>query len=506
MLGSEVNFYINPQLAPGSIGSVGYLQSARVVSLTRTTEDREILEWFKYRTSKKIPGASILAIWDPLLYSACLSEPAILHAVLSLSSVHMREVYESDYGRRICDTPDKQEQLTLQHYTKAIHHLQPPFAIKDKASARTALMTCFVFVCLELLCGNLATSQTHLENGLKLLRELEIPVTNGNGALLFEPVPGSIDDAIIRAFFRLDLQSKLFRNSYHHPCQVLQISEHSSCLSSFRSVNQAWTQIEKIFGRIFNLTELARRQQVSSHVLLEQPSSLVSYLAKIQMEISRCIDTLEASRNSMQDQDSRGLAYGLLFVYSNMAAIMADTCLRLEDESVFDSHTQRFISILSKAIVMWKTGRSEHPAEPLSWPRIYMSRSIVDIGWIAPLYYTALKCRVHRIRLQAIRLMETTSYREGMWDSKIASFVARRVMEIEEGDFYKDLGPIDDFSLSSSPEIHDLSLPTSPRLNRICEVRVALSNGPTDPILLHYRQAQTAWEDTLIFISGSHNA
>ncbi|KEF58214.1 uncharacterized protein A1O9_06140 [Exophiala aquamarina CBS 119918] len=189
-----------------------------------------------------------------------------------------------------------------------------------------------------------------------------------------------------------------------------------------------------------------------------------------------------------------------------MAAIMADTCLRLDDESVFDSHTQGFISILSKAIVMWKAGRSEHPAGPLPWPRIYMSRSIVDIGWIAPLYYTALKCRVHRIRLQAIRLIETTSYREGMWDSKIASCVARRVMEIEEGGFYNDLGPGDDFSLSSSPEIDDLSLPTSPQLDRICEVRIALSDGPTDPILIHYRQAQTAWEDSLIFTSGKDNA
>ena len=93
-----------------------------------------------------------------------------------------------------------------------------------------------------------------------------------------------------------------------------------------------------------------------------------------------------------------------------------------------------------------------------------------------------------------------------MWDSKIASFVARRVMEIEEGDFYKDLGPVDDFCLSSSPGIHDLSLPMSPQLDRICEVRVALSDGPTDPILIHYRQAQTAWEDTLIFTSGSNNA
>lgn len=493
-------------MPPSSIGSFGYLQGASVFLYTGTPEEQENLEWFKCRTSKKIPGASILTLWDSLLYSACLSEPAILHAVLSLSSVHRREVYESDYGKRVCNTPDKQERFTLQHYSKAIRHLQPPFAIKDKASARTALITCFVFVCLELLCGHLATAHTHLENGLRLLGELEIPINEGNGIRLFQPVPGSTDDAIVRAFCRLDLQSQLFRHSYQHPCQVLRISEHPPPARIFRSVNEAWKQIEKLFGCIFHLTELVRGQHVSCYHTMEQSSSLVSYQTKIQGELSRCSDTLEASTNSMQDQDSKGLAYGLLFMYHNMAAIMADTCLRLDDESVFDSHTQQFISILNRSIIMWKAGQSEHPARPIPWPRIYMSRSIVDIGWIAPLYYIALKCRVHRVRLHAIRLIETTSYREGMWDSKIASCVARRVMEIEEGDFYTDLAPVDNFSLSSSPGIQDLSLPTLPQLDRINEVRMTLSDGPTDTILLHYRQAQADWEDTLIFTSGSHDA
>ncbi|KAH8799861.1 hypothetical protein F5884DRAFT_742358 [Xylogone sp. PMI_703] len=505
ILGRGNPFYAHRQLPSGSIGSVGHLQHLRVFPLARTTEEQQNLEWFIYRTSKKIPGASFLALWDPLLYSACLSEPVVLHAVLSLSSIHRREVYESDYGRRACNTPDKQEWFTLQHYNKAIRHLQPPFAIRDKASARVALMACFVFVCLELLCGHLETGQAHLTNGLRLLRELKIPIIEGNGILLFEPIPGSIDDAIVKAFCRLDLQSKLFTFSYQRPCQVLRISEHLTPPPIFRSVNQAWIQIEKIFGSIFHLTDLARYQQASYPPTVEQSCSLMSNLTKIQVELYRYSNTLEASRNSIDYHDSSGRVYGLLSIYYNMAAIMADTCLCLDDESVFDSHTQRFVSILNKAIGLWKTGQPDYPARPLPWPGIHMSRSIVDIGWISPLYYTALKCRVHRVRLQAIRLIETTSYREGMWDSKIASCVARRVMEIEEGSLLKDLGLADEFPLSSSPRIQDLSLPTASQLNRICEVYVPLFDGPTNPIPLQYRQAQTTWKETLVFTNGSNN-
>jgi hypothetical protein len=425
-----------------------------------------------------------------LLYPASLSEPALLHAILSLSSLHKREIYDSNYGSRKANTLDEQERFTLQHYTKAIRHLQPHFSTQDKASVRVALMTCFVFVCLELLCGHFATAQINLKNGLMILRELGMPVKEDDGILLFETVPGPIDDSIVKAFCRLDLQLELFRHSYRHPYLALQFSGCESSTPELRSVNEAWRRIERLFSKIFHLTELGcRQQQVSHHLFVQHPPSLHAYKQQIRVELSMCLDSLEASTNSMQDQDSKGLARRLLYLYHTMAGIMADACLR-QDESIFDSHTQRFVFILKQSVVMWQTNQSGLPHRPLPWPSIHMSRSIIDIGWIAPLYYTALKCRVHRIRLQAIRLIETTSHREGIWDSKIASCIARKVMEIKECGFYKDFDVADEFLLSSSPGRQDLSLPTLPQANRIHEVRVTLSDGPNDTIPLLYRQAQ----------------
>lgn len=443
-----------------------------------------------------------MALWDTLLYPTSLSEPALLHAILSLSSLHKREIYDSNYGGQKANTLDKQEQFTLQHYTKAIRHLQPHFLTQDKASVRVALMACFIFICLELLCGHFATAQTHLKNGLMILRELGMPFKEDNGVLRFETVPG-IDDSIIKAFCRLDLQLELFRHSYRHPYLALQTSGLESSTPVFRSANEAWRRIERLFSKIFHLTELGRRQQqVSRHLFIEHPSSLLTYQQQTRVELSICLDTLNASTNSMQDQDSKGLVYGLLLVYHTMAGIMANACLRQDDESIFDSYTQGFVFILNQSVVMWQTNQSGLPHKPLPWPRIHMSRSIVDIGWIAPLYYTALKCRVHRVRLQAIRLIETTSYREGIWDSKISSCIARKVMEIEEGGFYKDFEASDEFLLSSSPGWQELSLPTLPQANRIHEVRVVLSDGPNDTISLLYRRTQRAWEEIQVFTRG----
>lgn len=446
-----------------------------------------------------------MALWDTLLYPVSLSEPALLHAVLSLSSLHKREIYDSgscngNYGSRDTNALDQQEQFTLQHYTKAIRHLDPHFHAQDKASIRVTLMTCFVFVCLELLCGHFATAQSHLQNGLIILRQSGVPFKENEGILLFEPFPGSIDDSIIQAFCRMDLQLELFRHSYRHPCLALQILRPVSCFPVFCSVNEAWRRIEQLFSKVFHVTELGRRQQQDYRIQL--PSYLIAYQQQIRAELSMCLGTLEASKKTMQDQDSNGLAYGLLSVYCTMAEIMASACLRQDDESIFDSYTQQFVFILSQSIVMWQTNQSSLPHEPLPWPRIHMSRSIVDIGWIAPLYYTALSCRIHRVRLQAIRLLETTSYREGIWDSKIASCAARKVMEMEESNFYKEFEAADDFLLGSSPTWQDLTLPTLPQANRIHEVRLELSDGPNDTIPLVYRQGQRHWEETQMSTRG----
>jgi hypothetical protein len=119
-----------------------------------------------------------------------------------------------------------------------------------------------------------------------------------------------------------------------------------------------------------------------------------------------------------------------------------------------------------------------------------MSRSIIDLGLIPPLYYAAIKCRVHRIRLQAIRLLETTSHREGIWDAKIAACVSRKVMEIEEREYYKNIDTADDFPLSSYPSPRDLSLSPLPESYRIRDVEVVLLGEPMDKVLLFCRQRQ----------------
>lgn len=455
---------------------------------SRTAEESGYLDWFRHRTTTKLPGSFNSGFWTTLLLQASPDEPAVLHAVLALSSVHKTGVMKPD------SILAGQEQFTLQHYVKAISHLQPHFSTTDRASSRVALITCGVFVCLELLRGHFSTAHLHLQNGLKILEEMHM-LSRGDGETRhLKPCHGSTDDWIVETFSRLHLQVELFRYSYQHPCLVLQAARPEPPAARIHSVNEAWQHLERLLNQVFHVTHQARQQAESERGSCQQSClALLRRQHLIRAELAGWPRMYEAFRKGVQSHDcyEEERVHHLLCAYHTMATIMADTCLLPGCESTFDSHTDRFVLLIRQlADIRLAVSPTDHHVLPGRVMDMDMAWSVIDMGWVAPLYYAAVKCRVHRIRLQAVRLLETTSHREGFWDATTAACAARKVMEVEERDFYGDVDTADDFPLCSSPCPRDLALPALPESYRLRELEVVLSGAPMDRILLFCKQEQ----------------
>lgn len=185
-----------------------------------------------------------------------------------------------------------------------------------------------------------------------------------------------------------------------------------------------------------------------------------------------------------------------------MAGIMVEASLRPDDEMVFDDFTPQFLRLLGDLIELREISKESVIAQKLEGGHggvmettttmrqsleMDMTGSIIDLGWIAPLYYLATKCRNHRIRLHAVRLLRTTSHREGMYDASSAYEVVQKVMQIEEDGFFDGLlsGQEEDFDLDVVPTEQDVGgMPALPDERRLRRLRVLLLGTPMDRIRL----------------------
>ncbi|RDW61967.1 hypothetical protein BP6252_11400 [Coleophoma cylindrospora] len=413
------------------------------------------------------------------------AEPAVLHAVLALSSAHKRDIAGvGSLEVTEITIPNKHEQFTLRHYNQAISDLQPHFSAKDPASLRVALITCVLFVCLECLGGNYKAAKAHLQNGLKILRETTQSrlSTKGNSVWVLESSTDATYNHITDTFARLHMQAELWGQATQHLCLVPRAAGSLQIPITFESIYQARQYLHRLLSEIFYLTDLCCGEGKSN-------AGYAPRQRNIQEKLASWLRAYKASSISLQVHvTENSVAYKLLHAYYYMANIMANTFLQPQYETRFDSHISDFVSIITISIELWKVALLAGALEKGTSREAEMSSFVADMGWIAPLYFTAIKCRNHRVRLHAIRLLSSTSHKEGIWDTKVATYIAREVMRIEEKDFYKDLVVEDDFPLSEIPAEEHMSMPLLPESYRAQEVQVVLPDQPRGNIVLICRQ------------------
>ncbi|GAQ09951.1 hypothetical protein ALT_7272 [Aspergillus lentulus] len=439
---------------------------------TNSEEDR-YLQWFKERTGSKMSGSFFSEFWSGFVIQASMSEPAVLHAVLALSSVHRQGIL-NDGGLKAGD----EERVTLTRYSKAINHLQPHFKAKDRTAFRIALIVCVLFIALELLRGHFVSARIHLQQGLNLLEGSCLLKRKGD--LFVVNSQEYVDDWIVQALSRLHIQLELLKQVHRGSSLRLQMPFLECKSSTFPSVKEAWSWLHHLMGTVFHLNGEVREQFCTGS---SSRAELLKHQRSVHDDLTRWLNTYNTTIQTMKGSMRKDQAqiYVLLRTYHTMITIMAATCLSPGDEMVFDQHTDKFQEMITMLAQLWKF-LSMYSAFGSRPTQFFMSRSIGDLGWIAPLYYTAIKCRVHRFRLHAIRLLEGSFHREGFWDSQILAFVARKVMEIEEGDFYLLLDAVDDFELHCPPGQEDMLFPPLPESCRLSDVEVSLLGDPVSAI------------------------
>ena len=355
----------------------------------------------------------------------------------------------------------------LDHYNQAIKaSLARPST--SSTSYEAMLITCLLFITLEYLQGNSESALMHLGNGIRMLRQyqsisrpkdelrsptppcyagsipssdstpfgecVDTPPTstvrvsnksdetittqrdvNGSAPPLVFKIPPSIaKDVVAPIFSRLGILAAFFGQPLF---ELLVDSNDLSSLSipgCFTSIQEARNTLTLLLTQTFAFNRQCTPGRYDpSHVLpplaiKKQIESLVSQWAAS----FSCFLLVNLSRLSSS------LLQGatILQTHQRVASIFMATCYSF-DEVAFDAFLADF-----EAIVTLSSGIIDDDNNVFSF----------EMGTVPPLYWTAIKCRHHIIRHKALSLLLRSPRREALWDSKLDSRAACRVIEIEE--------------------------------------------------------------------------
>ncbi|KIW00832.1 uncharacterized protein PV09_07592 [Verruconis gallopava] len=431
--------------------------------VSRLEEESNLMSWFQEITSRKLTGAFLSEFWTSFLLQVCYSEPPVWHGVLALTSAHKKELLQ------LPGVAPVDELFTLKAYSKAIRCLEPHFHDQTVSSRRVTLITCILFVCLELIQKHYAAAVSHLSSGLKLIEQFEHDL-DGDG---FRAVVNDYTSQLIyEAFLKLSLQVALLGYRNFDPGFILNRRIASETRPKFLSIEEAKELLDKLLFRALEIGNVSRKEHLSQ----QAQAALLCEKKALQTEINSWWEAFNVyvvdKISSLPPKSKAGVI--ILRMYYAMAIIITEACQYPHLETVYDALTPQFFAIMEYATKMWTIVAGWHAQLGINQFPGDERGSIIDIGWIPAVYYTAIKCRVRRLRLYAIQLLEATLHTEGIWDATVAASVAREVMRIEDGT-EQELCVNEVYQVVCMPSQEEISPPTLPESQRVHGVEVAYS-------------------------------
>jgi hypothetical protein len=421
-----------------------YLQVyAPAFSVPGDETERRYFQIFCDRTAHDLAGYFPTSFWQRGVLQESHSDSSVRHAVIALGA--LTKTLDSSLGVNVFETSNdatEHHEYALSQYNKAIVYLRQTLA-KGNPSIRTALVACLLFICFENFHGDHDAANSHVLCGLGLLDQWlaqNLPA-DMSAAGKRAQLQDLHQDEVFRIFSRIDSQS------YAHTCASASVSLNPAPkLLLWESVSDTGIDVPFVFVELSEARscwDYLMQRAITFHRMNEpyvapnsprigtlnpRPSFLNDERNSIIIQLQQFEDALWPIMNA--DPDPLGLGIqtpGPTVLYlNNKIAIMnlhaagADTI----DESYWDSFLAEYEEIVARSLQL--VDSTKHIATT------HAGVFGFEIGIIAPLHLTAMKCRIPHIRRQAINILLSVPMREGCWDGVLLGKLDAWLMGLEE--------------------------------------------------------------------------
>ncbi|RHZ57991.1 uncharacterized protein CDV56_103603 [Aspergillus thermomutatus] len=390
----------------------------RLVLRPGTREERQYVEFFCTRTSRALSGFFDSDLWRYFLPQLSHSEAAVRHAAVALGALHQH--VHVVLSKERCDPREKisaqNQQFVIQQYNSAIRHLVAQMSSANQVPHLT-LITCCLFVCVEILSGQLKKALDHIEAGLKILQRWE---NETDGRLQSEGITEELTYMVVRWNIQLSMHGrKMIPLNLRQPDEAQSLGKQE-CWSD---ISTARYSLDVLINRTMSFVEavgIDRKTRGSAWQVRRQQAllqDLDAWLCAFDRLLKRC-------GRRLKQIDPRGPV--LLRIHHRTTRIWLDASLS-RDELIFDQLEDDFRAILAYAEELIELNAS------LDKDALLTVFSL-ETGLISSLCYTASKCRNPLLRRKAINLLYRGPQKEGLWSMHQHAIIARIIVQIEEAE------------------------------------------------------------------------
>ncbi|RDW56530.1 hypothetical protein BP6252_14120 [Coleophoma cylindrospora] len=347
--------------------------------------------------------------WTHLVMQFGHFTPAVRHSVITISLL-----YEDFFrGSRIVRV--RQNPSALVHYNAAIQE------IKAAPDEQLVLMVCILFVCVELLQGDLVAATRHCHSGIAILERFNLSTTRASCPWVIQ--------YLLPIFRRLsywlfppgrpDRGASLPKPSL----TILEIGPEAPCVPDwFMTVTEASNSLDQIRARCGYLSQEDKPIQEREQDKTQLRDLLHSWSVQVSAFESRCKDSLQRTER---------LAVCNLRMQHEKERICLDVrrgSKSFEEEVHYDRYLSSFKSIVDGA------RRASRFVTPQKLPPDNAQRPSFsfEMGFLPVLFFVVMKCRHLEIRLEALSwIPRLCAAKESLMDLGTLFRVSIRLIEIE---------------------------------------------------------------------------
>ncbi|KAF7195907.1 hypothetical protein HII31_02787 [Pseudocercospora fuligena] len=477
-------------------------------ALGLSDQERRTFDYFLSWTAPRLGGVFDKAFWCGSVLQYAQAEPIVLHALLAVSTLYEHPQYMKTFlGQpnytvlRGEDRPpvDEYHASALRHYNKAIKGVTS--AVSDgSASPALLLLTCILFMCIEVIRDDIFAAMALLQKGDALLSQFST-CPKGMPSDLFLTVKTIFGRlSVLSAQCAVPIGLEKYALMAEIPNRFGDLEEARTCLFSMMADGHAFllkagdycSQLHKegylaashqpYYTRF--KTEDPEMDEQSINSLSTEPLMTVhapedtafplrmrdieligalpgdwmpSALQELQALCKDRFEQWHAAFSYSHNHGKEGEGEACLLMYYHISKMFLKARLS-QYQTIFDQYTETFEEVVRLAGIYVDFKSHERPSFTF------------ELGAVPALFVVALKCRIPSLRRKAIDLMHRSPGKECTFGAGSSGELAARIVAIEEEDLGLTPPPVSPASTPSSRHssahqspINDSILPSEDR-------------------------------------------